>query len=120
MKQDVDQMRGGSAVAKELHVQHEGKPREGMPVARVSRCERPLDVCPRKAAEGVRVVEEIFVIVEVQEAVVPDGRINKKRGEGQQQTNQDRIGKLAVFAGGLKIHSGMKANDLMRCEQNCW
>lgn len=118
VKEDVDRMRGGCARPEELGVQHQRKPRERMPVASVTRGERPMDVRQREAAVDVRITEEIFVIIEIHEAVMPDGRINNDRCQGQKQANGDRAGTRPMLAGGLNIHTLIKANESAGCEQN--
>ncbi|HUE37056.1 MAG TPA: hypothetical protein VMO20_06670 [Candidatus Acidoferrum sp.] len=99
MQQHIGHVRCACAAAKKLGVQHEREPGERVPVAGVSSRKRPFDVYPRKTAGHVRIAKEIFVIVKIHEAVVPDRGINSKRCEHQQETNNDRMEKRAELAG---------------------
>src|SRR5262249_21310296 len=102
-------MRHCGALAEKLRVQHQGEPGERMPVAGMICDERPLDICPRNARERMRVIEEVLVVVEIYEAVVPDGEINEERCNGQQQTKDHRTEKRSRLAGGLDVHTSIKA-----------
>ena len=76
-----------------------------MPVAGVTGRKRPMDVCQREAAEDVRIVEEIFVIVEIHETEMSNRGINNERCQCKKQANNDRAGRQPKLAGGLTIHT---------------
>ena len=81
-------MRPGRVEAGHLAVRHVRKPRERMPVARVSGGECPFDTGPRQAGLHHRIFRDVIAVVIKREAVVRRRQINRQRSQHKQQRNE--------------------------------
>jgi hypothetical protein len=73
----------------DLAIQHVGKPGQGMPVARVKRCERPHDALGGQTALHHRVLEYIRAVVDSDKSMTHDLKVHGKVGESKQRQYQD-------------------------------
>ena len=71
----------------DLNVQHVGKPRQRVPVARVHAHERPADPLQREPGHDRRIAGDIVWIVVVQEAVVDGAAKQQHRTDKKNDTD---------------------------------
>ena len=82
---DVHHVMRAGVDAEELDVHHVRDPRERMPVAGITGCERPLDIGGRETGDDVRVLDHVLRVVEVDEVVVANGRVDEERQRGEDE-----------------------------------
>ena len=90
VEQHVDEMMRAGIGAEQFAIQHVREPGERMPVRRVETRERPAEAVPRQAGQHGMIFGDVFLVVEIHEAVMHDRQINHQRGEREQQGDEAR------------------------------
>lgn len=93
MQQHIGQMRSPRGGPKELHIRHEGKPGQRMPVAGVDRCESPDHALPSQPRQHLRVLGKIKRVVIIDE-LEPQRRPVEEQGQNGQQDGSVSHSKL--------------------------
>ena len=84
-------MESASTRTEKLTVQHEGNPRDRVPVARVSCDKCPAQVCESDPAQDMGIRGDIVGIVEADELGMKHRLVNEPGDEGEPQTNEHRL-----------------------------
>ena len=122
MNCDVHQQMSSRIQPEDLHIEHVRDPRQRMPIVRVERRERPLNIARRKAGGDAIVLRHVRRIVEIRELVTRDLRVDDRdrddEGDGDQQRllqiNRGRCDLLDSFGarcGPLLLTSRFSGHD---------
>src|SRR5205809_7668033 len=84
-------MESASTRTEKLTVQHEGNPRDWVPVARVICDKRPAQVCESDPAQDMRIRSDIIRVIVADELGMKHRLVNEPGDEGEPQTNKHRL-----------------------------
>ena len=92
VQQHVFIVRAGGIEAENRDVGSVGNPSQRMPVTGIAVSERPDNIAGSQAVFDVRVVDDVLRIVDVDEGMAVDRRIDGAGGDDQQQAENDGTG----------------------------